>query len=67
MGTSGEVLQLLYGLVPVIDGEAWLLHCRLVGGSERLATLARDLGWANVCVAGGADNDALLRALDLYS
>lgn len=65
--TSGEMLQQLYALFPVIDRDAWLLHCRLVVVSERLATLARDLGWANVCVAGGADNDALLRALDLYS
>ncbi|MEJ4047384.1 uroporphyrinogen-III synthase [Erwinia sp. SLM-02] len=65
--TSGEMLQQLYALFPAIDRDAWLLHCRLVVVSERLATLARDLGWANVCVAGGADNDALLRALNLYA
>lgn len=63
--TSGEMLQQLYQLFPDVDRDEWLLHCRLVVVSERLATLARELGWANICVAGGADNDALLRALYL--
>nr|CBX79002.1 uroporphyrinogen III synthase [Erwinia amylovora ATCC BAA-2158] len=61
--TSGEMLQQLYSLFPDVDRDEWLLHCRLVVVSERLATLARKLGWANVDVADGADNDALLRAL----
>lgn len=60
--TSGEMLQQLYSLFPAIDREEWLLHCRLVVVSERLATLARKLGWTNIDVASGADNDALLRA-----
>lgn len=63
--TSGEMLQQLYTLFPDIDRDEWLLRCRLVVVSERLATLARELGWANICVAGGADNDALLRALNM--
>lgn len=61
--TSGEMLQQLYSLFPEIDREEWLLHCRLVVVSERLATRARELGWRNITVADGADNDALLRAL----
>ncbi|QKJ89156.1 Uroporphyrinogen-III synthase [Paramixta manurensis] len=61
--TSGEMLQQLYSLFPAIDREEWLLRCRLVVVSERLATLARELGWRNILVADGADNDALLRAL----
>ncbi|NJD00095.1 uroporphyrinogen-III synthase [Candidatus Erwinia dacicola] len=63
--TSGEMLQQLYSLFPEVDRDEWLLHCRLVVVSERLATLARALGWANICVAGAADNDALLRALNM--
>ncbi|MDG9696012.1 uroporphyrinogen-III synthase, partial [Pseudomonas aeruginosa] len=31
--------------------------------SERLAKLARELGWQDIKVADNADNDALLRAL----
>jgi uroporphyrinogen-III synthase len=61
--TSGEMLQQLYRLFPDVDRDEWLLHCRLVVVSQRLATLAQELGWADICVAGGADNDALLRAL----
>ncbi|AUX74181.1 uroporphyrinogen-III synthase [Erwinia pyrifoliae] len=63
--TSGEMLQQLYSLFPDVDRDEWLLHCRLVVVSGRLATLARKLGWVNVDVAGGADNDALLRSLSL--
>jgi len=61
--TSGEMLQQLYSLFPEIDREEWLLHCRLIVVSERLATLAAELGWRDIRVAEGADNDALLRAL----
>ncbi|WP_380184489.1 uroporphyrinogen-III synthase [Kalamiella sp. sgz302252] len=61
--TSGEMLQQLYALFPAIDREEWLLHCRLLVVSERLATRAAELGWRNIRVAEGADNDALLRAL----
>ncbi|MCO1631926.1 uroporphyrinogen-III synthase, partial [Escherichia coli] len=37
--------------------------CRLLVVSERLAKLARELGWQDIKVADNADNDALLRAL----
>lgn len=61
--TSGEMLQQLFSLFPAIDRKEWLLHCQLLVVSERLATLAAELGWQNIQVADGADNDALLRAL----
>lgn len=61
--TSGEMLNLLYELVPAVDRNEWLLHCRLIVVSERLATIATDFGWRDIIVADGADNDALLRAL----
>jgi uroporphyrinogen-III synthase len=61
--TSGEMLQQLFSLFPAVDREEWLLNCRLVVVSERLATLAAGLGWQDIQVADGADNDALLRAL----
>lgn len=61
--TSGEMLQQLYTLVPEWYRNNWLLHCQLVVVSERLAILARDLGWQDIRVADNADNDALLRAL----
>ncbi|MCS3434404.1 uroporphyrinogen-III synthase [Klebsiella sp. BIGb0407] len=63
--TSGEMLQQLYTLIPVWYRENWLLQCQLLVVSERLASLARHLGWHNILVADNADNDALLRALQL--
>lgn len=61
--TSGEMLEQLHQLFPAVDREEWLLHCRLIVASPRLATLAGTLGWRDIHVATGADNDALLRAL----
>lgn len=63
--TSGEMLQQLYQLVPDYYRHSWLLRCHLVVVSERLATLARQLGWSAIRVAENADNDALIRALQL--
>jgi len=63
--TSGEMLQQLYTLIPAWYRENWLLQCQLLVVSERLASLARHLGWHNILVADNADNDALLRALQL--
>lgn len=61
--TSGEMLQQLYNLVPDYYRSSWLLCCRLIVVSERLATLAQELGWSTIRVADNADNDALMRAL----
>lgn len=61
--TSGEMLKQLHTLVPDYYRSTWLLQCRLVVVSERLATLAQALGWSAVRVADNADNDALIRAL----
>lgn len=61
--TSGEMLRQLFTLIPLWYRENWLLRCRLLVVSERLAHLARELGWHDIQVAENADNDALLRAL----
>ena len=61
--TSGEMLQQLWSLIPLWYRENWLLRCRLLVVSERLANHARELGWQDIRIADNADNDALLRAL----
>lgn len=61
--TSGEMLQQIHALIPQWYREHWLLRCRLLVVSERLANLARELGWQDIKIADNADNDALLRAL----
>ena len=61
--TSGEMLHQLWSLVLEWYRDYWLLRCRLLVVSERLANLARELGWQDILIAENADNDALLRAL----
>ncbi|HGF0792911.1 TPA: uroporphyrinogen-III synthase [Raoultella ornithinolytica] len=61
--TSGEMLQQLWALIPQWYRERWLLRCRILVVSERLARQARELGWQDIQVADSADNDALLHAL----
>ncbi|VFP86885.1 Uroporphyrinogen-III synthase [Candidatus Erwinia haradaeae] len=58
--TSGEMLRQLYRLFPHKDREEWLLKCRLIIVSERLKALANTLGWHDVYVSSGSDNNALL-------
>ena len=60
-----KMLQQLYDLVPEYDRQRWLLSCRLIVVSERLAQRARDLGWQEIRVAESANNDALLRTLQI--
>ncbi|MEX3022486.1 uroporphyrinogen-III synthase [Kluyvera sp. STS39-E] len=62
--TSGEMLQQLWTLIPLWYRERWLLKCRLLVVSERIARQAQEMGWQDIQVADSADNDALLRALD---
>ena len=56
--TSGEMLQQLWTLIPLWYRENWLLRCRLLVVSERLANQARELGWQDIRIADNADNDA---------
>ncbi len=57
------MLQQIYTLVPDYYRSSWLLRCRLIVVSDRLAALATQMGWTEVRVAENADNDALIRAL----
>lgn len=61
--TSGEMLQQFYTLIPEYYRQHWLMACRLVVVSDRIGSLARQLGWTDIVVANAADNDALMRAL----
>ncbi|UVK77338.1 MAG: uroporphyrinogen-III synthase [Sodalis sp. Ffu] len=61
--TSGEMLYQFYTLLSKYYSNFWLMQCRLIVVSERLAMLARQLGWTDIIVANAADNDALMRVL----
>lgn len=60
--TSAEMLQRIYALVEE-KNKSWLLNCRLIVVSERIALLANRLGWNNIKIADNADNISLLAAL----
>lgn len=64
--TSGEMLLQLFTLTPA-SHRCWLLACSLVVVSERLAKTARQHGWRDIVIADNADNNALLRTLQLLS
>ena len=61
--TSGEMLQQLWALIPQWYRERWLLRCRILVVSERLAQQAREWAGDIPRLPISADNDALLRAL----
>lgn len=60
--TSAEILQRVYALVEE-QNKRWLLDRKLIVVSERIALLAKQLGWSNVKIADNADNNSLLAAL----
>ncbi|MXP56417.1 uroporphyrinogen-III synthase [Pantoea sp. Mhis] len=61
--TSNEMLQQLLTLFPIVDRYEWLLSCRLLVVSERLAIQAVKLGWQNIDIANSANNDDLIHKL----
>lgn len=61
--TSGEALERLPGMLPPPAREA-LPGLQLVVPSERVLQLARQRGYRAVTVAGGADDKAVLAALE---
>lgn len=60
--TSNELLFQLFNLVP-FDQREWLIQCRLIVVSERIAKMASQLGWYNVSIVNSANNSRLLKAL----
>ncbi|URJ25056.1 uroporphyrinogen-III synthase [Candidatus Blochmannia ocreatus (nom. nud.)] len=61
--TSGVVLEQLYYLIPKFYRIGWLIRCKLVVVSMRLASVARNLGWTDIIIAKSADNNSLIQVL----
>lgn len=57
--TSSEILSTLFDQTLGEDRQ-WLLQCRLIVVGERIASLARQLGWTQIAVSAKADNSSLL-------
>ncbi|BAH83464.1 uroporphyrinogen-III synthase [Candidatus Ishikawella capsulata] len=61
--TSCEMLKQLFSLFYIVDVNKWLLQCRILVVSNRLANLAYQLGWENIEICDNATNQALLNKL----
>ncbi len=61
--TSNTLLVQLIKLVPVCQ-RAWLIRCRLVVVSERIAKMASQLGWYNVSIVNSSNNSRLLNVFE---
>ncbi|MGL4980146.1 MAG: uroporphyrinogen-III synthase [Plesiomonas sp.] len=63
--TSGEILQQLVALVPKTEHD-WLISCRLVVVSKRIAAMAQALGWTEIVISAHADNLSLIAAVEQF-
>lgn len=62
--TSGEILQIFTEKTAQVD-QSWLMACRLIVVSSRIAKLAYQLGWQadKVIISDKADNHSLLETV----
>lgn len=58
--TSEGILKKLYYLFPTKYRQKWLLNCKIILISKRLALLANNLGWKDIIVTNGANNFSIL-------
>ncbi|AKC60726.1 uroporphyrinogen-III synthase [Blochmannia endosymbiont of Camponotus (Colobopsis) obliquus] len=61
--TSGEMLQQLYYLLPKKYHTSWLLKCKLIVVSKRLALQGYQLGWQDILITKQANNTSLLKTI----
>lgn len=59
--TSESMLKRLYFLFPNFYRKKWLLLCKLIVISNRLAIIARGLGWKKILISEKADNFSILK------
>ncbi|WDI78463.1 uroporphyrinogen-III synthase [Candidatus Purcelliella pentastirinorum] len=61
--TSKKILKKLYKLIPPKDRIKWLLKCKIVVISKRLAKIAYKLGWKKIYISEKANNNSLIKTL----
>lgn len=65
--TCKSVLMQLYYLFPKCYRVGWLVHCRLIVVSTRIAVCAKNLGWTDIIVSYSANDDVLIAMLLKYA
>ncbi|AKC60139.1 uroporphyrinogen-III synthase [Blochmannia endosymbiont of Polyrhachis (Hedomyrma) turneri] len=61
--TSQEILQHLYNLIPNYHRKTWLINCKLIVISNRLAIHAKILGWKNITIVTTTNKKKLINTL----
>lgn len=61
--TTSETLKQLYYLIPQYYRINWLIKCKLIVISKRLATIAKKFGWKNIIITKSANNSSILKVL----
>lgn len=61
--TTVFILRRLYYLIPKNYRTSWLIHCKLIVVSLRMAIYAQRLGWKNIIISWSANNDVLVEIL----
>ncbi|WP_367673357.1 uroporphyrinogen-III synthase [Buchnera aphidicola] len=62
--TSSEIIYKLNTLFSDDDRQKWLFKCKILVIGERLAYLARNIGWTNIMSCQYANNKYLLNFID---
>lgn len=65
--TSEEILKQLYYLIPKNCRKTWLIQCRLIVVSSRLAYIAQKLGWTDIIITHSANNHSIFTKIIKYT
>jgi uroporphyrinogen-III synthase len=58
--TSSEILNQLNKKISVFDKNEWLFECKIFVIGNRLAKIAKKIGWNDIVVSDNANNNSLL-------
>ncbi|QCI25205.1 uroporphyrinogen-III synthase [Buchnera aphidicola (Rhopalosiphum padi)] len=61
--TSSEILKRLDKKVSVFDKNEWLFGCKIFVIGNRLAKIAKEMGWNDIVVSDNANNNDLLKLI----
>ncbi|AWI49937.1 uroporphyrinogen-III synthase [Buchnera aphidicola] len=62
--TSGEILYRLDKIISIIDKTEWLFKCKIFFVGNRLADIAKKIGWSDIIIFDYADNNNLFKLIN---
>ncbi|MCW5196732.1 uroporphyrinogen-III synthase [Buchnera aphidicola (Pemphigus obesinymphae)] len=61
--TSGLILKQFYKIILISEKNKWILNCKIIVVSNRLANLAFQLGWNNIKIIHDISNEKIFNTL----